>query len=113
MISDWMQQVARKSIAAEVEAQMLFGTVISVQPVRIQVDERFTLEEDMLVLPHFLERQEFHLVHEADLHTMDKQYIIEPGLQTGDRVILLSLGGDYLILGKIGEFRSIRQVVEG
>lgn len=112
MISEWMQQVAKKSIAAEVEAQLLFGTVGSVQPLRVQVDERFTLEEDMLILPHYLERQEFHLVHEADLHTMDKTYIIEPGLQAGDRVILLSLGGDYLILGRIGERENVRQVVE-
>lgn len=112
MISDWMKQVAQKSIAAEVEAQILFGTVLSVQPLRVQVDERFTLEDEMLILPHYLERQEFHLVHEADVHTMDKTYIIEPGLLAGDRVILLSLSGDYLILGRVGEIENVRQVAE-
>ncbi len=43
---------------------------------------------------------------------MDKTYIVEPGLKSGDRVILLSLGGDYLILGRVGETDNVRQVVE-
>ena len=66
----------------------------------------------MLILPHYLERQEFRLIHEAQEHTMDKTYIIEPGLKSGDRVILLSLGGDYLILAKVGEASNVRQGVE-
>ena len=112
MISDLMRQVAQKSIAADVEAQILFGTMMSVEPLKVQVDERFILEGDVLILPHYLERQEFRLIHEAQEHTMDKTYIIEPGLQSGDRVILLSLGGDYLILGKVGETSNVRQVVK-
>ena len=45
MISDLMRQVAQKSIAADVEAQILFGTMLNVEPLKVQVDERFILEE--------------------------------------------------------------------
>ena len=44
---------------------------------------------------------------------MDKTYILEPGLKAGDRVILLSLAGEYLILGKVGEEGDVREVEEG
>ena len=93
MISDWMRQAAGNSIRANVEAQFLFGTVEGVGPLKVRIDERFTIEGEKLVLPHYLTKLRFHLVHEAEEHTMDKTYILEPGLKAGDRVILLSLAG--------------------
>ena len=113
MISDWMRQAAGNSIRANVEAQFLFGTVEGVGPLKVRIDERFTIEGEKLVLPHYLTKLRFHLVHEADEHTMDKTYILEPGLKAGDRVILLSLAGEYLILGKVGEEGDVREVEEG
>lgn len=112
MISDLLRKSSVGSISASVEGQMLFGTVEAVSPLRVRVDNRLLLEGEALVVPHFLERQEFHLVHEADVHTMDKTYLIEPGLQAGDRVILLSLAGEYLVLGRVGDVGNVRQVVE-
>ena len=44
---------------------------------------------------------------------MDKTYILERGLKAGDRVILLSLAGEYLILGRVGEEGEVREVEEG
>ena len=52
MISDWMRQAAGNSIRANVEAQFLFGTVESVGPLKVRIDERFTIEGEKLVLPH-------------------------------------------------------------
>ena len=112
MISDWMRRAAGNSIEAGVEAQMLFGTVEGVDPVRVRIDERFMLERERLVIPHYLTKLKFHLVHEAEEHTMDKTYILEPGLEAGDRVILLSLDGEYVILAKVGEAGDVREVEE-
>ena len=112
MISDWMRRAAGSSIDASVEAQILFGTVEGVGPLKVRIDERFTLEGERLILPHYLLKQRFHLVHEAEEHTMDKTYILEPGLEAGDRVILLSLAGEYLVLGKVGEEGEVREVEE-
>lgn len=112
MISDWMRRAAGNSIDVSVEAQILFGTVEGVGPLKVRIDERFTLEGERLILPHYLLKQRFHLVHEAEEHTMDKTYILEPGLEAGDRVILLSLAGEYLVLGKVGDEGEVREVEE-
>ena len=112
MISDWMRRAAGNSIEARVEAQMMFGTVEGVGPLKVRIDERFLLEGEKLVIPHYLTKLKFHLVHSAEEHTMDKTYIFEPGLEVGDRVILLSLNGEYLVLGKVGEEGDVREAEE-
>ncbi len=83
-----------------------------VSPLRVRVDERLVLQGDQLILPHTLTRQTFHLLHEAGEHTMEKRYLFESGLLAGDRVILLSLSGEYLLIGKTAEHGEEREVKE-
>ena len=44
---------------------------------------------------------------------MDKTFIIQKALSPGDRVILLSSAGEYLILDRVGEEEEVREVLEG
>lgn len=112
MIGEVIKKSAGGSILAGVEGQILFGRVESVSPLRVTVDERLVLSGEQLILPEGLTRQIFHLRHEAQEHTMDKTFIIQKALSPGDRVILLSSAGEYLILDRVGEEEEVREVLE-
>ena len=112
MIGEVIKKSAGGSILAGVEGQILFGKVESVSPLRVTVDDRLVLSGEQLILPEGLTRQIFHLRHEAQEHTMDKTFVVQRELLPGDRVILLSSAGEYLVLDRIGEEGEIREVLE-
>lgn len=47
---DTIKRAAAEAIAADKPVQLLFGTVISAAPLKIQLDQKATLLEPMLVL---------------------------------------------------------------
>ncbi len=88
---------------------VLFGEVTKTNPLEVNVDQRFTLDADFLIVPESLTRLEIDLRHS---HTspdgttgeaLTQPIVIRPGLQAGDRVVLLRVQGGqkYLILDKV------------
>lgn len=47
---DTIKRAAAEAIAADKPVQLLFGTVVSAAPLKIQLDQKATLLEPMLVL---------------------------------------------------------------
>lgn len=108
-----IRQAALSAMEAGNPVVVMFGTVTKDNPLEVNVDQRFTLDADFLIVPESLTRYEVDLKH-AHSYTDDGlmsttgdaltgNIIIRTGLQAGDRVILLRMQGGqkYLILDKV------------
>lgn len=92
-------ETIKKAGAGAVEAgnpvHVLFGTVLRVNPLEVNVHQRLTLTEDFLVLPESLTRY--------TVNVGDREIVIREGLSAGDRVILLRIQGgqQYVLFDKV------------
>ena len=57
MIAEVMKEIARGCIGEEVQARLLFGTVVKENPVVVKVEERLALSEELLVIPKELKKR--------------------------------------------------------
>jgi hypothetical protein len=104
-----IKQAALTAVEAGNPVAVVFGTVTHVNPLEVNVDQRFTLDADFLVVPESLTRLELDLRHAHIVpsgmtdEAMTQPVVIRPGLQVGDRVVLLRMQGGqkYLILDKV------------
>lgn len=80
-----IKQAAKDAVEASNPVQVHFGTVLSEEPLEVQVDQRFILPAAALVVPESLGRYEGR------------------GLTAGDRVLLIRVqGGEkYVILDRV------------
>lgn len=90
-----IKQAAIDAIESSKPVSVLFGTVTKTNPLEVNVDQRFTLDADFLIVPETLTRYV--------LNINSTEYIIRKGLQVGDRVVLLRIQGGqkYLIVDKV------------
>ncbi len=95
---------------------LLFATVLSVEPVSVKVDQRFTLTSEFLIVPERLIRHEIDITHahqyqdqsgsstsNRTTNTALYPIVIRTGLMVGDSVLLLRVQGGqkYVILDKV------------
>lgn len=90
-----IKQAALDALEASNPAAVLTGTVMNVNPLEVNVEQRFTLDADFLIVPEALTRY--------TLTIGSTEYVIRQGLQVHDRILLLRLQGGqrYLILDKV------------
>src|SRR5690606_39972592 len=74
---------------------VMFGTVTKTSPLEVNVEQRFTLTRDFLVLTERL--TEYQVTVEG------QQITIRRGLRTGDKVILLRMQGgqQYVVWDRV------------
>ncbi|WP_339295929.1 DUF2577 domain-containing protein [Paenibacillus sp. FSL W7-1279] len=114
---DIIKKAAVEAVGAGNPVAIQFGTVISLSPLEVRLDQRLTLSEAFLIVPESLTRYEIDLHHTHE-YTDDsgtgsstkktepalpvKPIVIRKGLAVGDAVILLRLQGGqkYLVLDK-------------
>lgn len=89
-----MKKAALDALEASSPLAVMAGTVTGTNPLEVNVDQRFTLAADFLIVPESVTR--------LTLNIGGADHIIRAGLQTGDPVILLRVQGGqkYLILDK-------------
>jgi Protein of unknown function (DUF2577). len=90
-----IKQAAMEALEASKPVAVMTGTVTKISPLEVNVDQRFTLDADFLV--------QTAATAELKVTIGGTEYIIRPGLQVGDRVVLLRVQGGqkYLILDKV------------
>lgn len=108
MLSEQLKKIAKSAGEADVPCTFLFGTVVSTMPLKVRVDNRFTIEGAALVTLKSQSNGEFnthtHKVKvsgvEYTTETEKQQYL---GFRTGDKLALLRQRGGqkYLVLGVI------------
>jgi len=105
---DLIKQAAMEAVEASAPCAVMFGSVANTDPLEVNVDQRFTIDADFLIVPESLTRFEIDLKHSHSYtggttdDALTDKIVIREGLQEGDRVILLRVQGGqkYLILDK-------------
>jgi len=104
-----VKQAAMDAIAASNPVTLIFGEVIKADPLEVNVDQRFTLTADFLIVPESLMKYEIdarydHSYNEGTTGSgLQDKLLIRRGLDAGDKLILLRMQGGqrYLILDRV------------
>jgi len=90
-----IRQAALSAMEAGSPLAVKFGTVTAINPLEVNVDQRFTLDADFLVQTSATE--------ELKAIIGSEEHILRAGLQIGDHVALLRMQGGqkYLIIDKV------------
>lgn len=101
-----IKQAAKDAVDASNPVSLLPGEVVSVDPLSVQVDQRFVLTAEFLVVPERLVHYEVDLSHDHQGATekgLTEPLVIRRGLVVGDRVLLLRVQGgqQYVILDRV------------
>ncbi|WP_324730444.1 DUF2577 domain-containing protein [Lysinibacillus fusiformis] len=106
-----IQKLVLGVINAQKLSTVVYGTVLSVSPLEIHVDQKITLKEEQLKLTRAVVDYEVDMTieHETemtDLHTHEnkgrKKFKIHNGLMEGDKVTMIRAHGgqQFLIIDK-------------
>lgn len=129
---DAIKHIAVTAVESTIKVPgLVFGTVVSASPLKIQVEQKMTLESDSLFLTDAVrdyyvdatvdhqteaETEHTHVVHDtytgggssaptSHLHEYKgtKRFLIHNGLKVGERVVMLrdKGGQDWIILNRI------------
>ncbi|GAC41910.1 DUF2577 family protein [Paenibacillus popilliae] len=81
MLSDCIKKIAQSANDEAVPMKIMFGSVKNTSPLEVLVDNRFVVDDDMLIVPGGVT------------------------LQVGDRAILLRDAGgqQFLVMGRLGD----------
>lgn len=91
-----IKKAAVEAVAAGKPANITYGKVISVQPLKVRLDQKLTLSAAQIVVPE-------HLT-DHDVKIGDDIVRVYGGLKVNDMVILLQAAGGqrFIILDRIG-----------
>ncbi|WP_168120960.1 DUF2577 domain-containing protein [Paenibacillus sp. HB172176] len=90
-----IKQAAKDAVDATNPVIVLFGVVTSVNPLKVNVDQRFNLTADFLILTE--------ATREWKVTLGGAEYVVREGLQVDDKVILLRMQGGhkYVVADKV------------
>jgi len=96
-----LKQVSTEAVKASNPTSIIYGNVISDEPVEIQIDSKLILDEDFLVFTKNVSKYKVDMKIE-DLDFEGKA-IIDNSLETGDKVIMIQIQGGqkYVVLDKL------------
>ncbi|HWQ41083.1 MAG TPA: DUF2577 domain-containing protein [Desulfosporosinus sp.] len=110
---DVIKTAGMDAIGASNPVNIMFGEVVTANPLSVKVDQRFTLPADFLIVPESLTKYEVDLTHTHQytdngsprntVEALTAKIIIRPGLKAGDKVLLLRVQGGqkFVILDKV------------
>lgn len=111
-----IKSAGMQAVDASYPVQISLGTVESINPISVRVDQQTVLPKEFLIVPERLTRYEIDLTHthqyqdrngsiDSTRTTEQSLYpiVIRAGLQVGESVILLRVqgGNDFIILDKV------------
>lgn len=90
-----IKQAAKAAVEASNPVNVIFGVVTKTNPLEVNVDQRFTLPADFLVVPES--------ILEKKLTIGSSSYIIQEGLRSGDHVVLMRVQGgqQYIVCDRV------------
>lgn len=108
-LADAIKQLSHSTIGASNPVSVMFGTITKTNPLEVNVDQRFILTEDFLILTERLTRYEIDLRHKHDTSgeptraALTEKVVIREGLKVGDSVLLLRVQGgtQYIVWDKV------------
>ncbi|GAA3410390.1 DUF2577 domain-containing protein [Paenibacillus hodogayensis] len=92
---DVLKQAGVGAVEATNPVAVQYAVVTGIGPLTVRVDQRFTLDEDFLVVPEHL--TEYKVTLEQG------EVLIRRGLQAGDKLMLMRVQGgqQFVVLGRV------------
>ena len=113
------EKIKRIAIDAMGEAfglELTQGTLLSLNPVKIQINQQMVLPKEYFIFPEHLEE---HVLVTKDWKTtassggdvcsgssiseITRTYILQPKLKAGDKLILIKIGSNFLVFDRVGD----------
>lgn len=107
---DIIKKAAIEAVGASNPVAVQIGSIVSVSPLEISLDQRITLPEAFFYVPESLTRYEIDLSHVHKISgspdtekALSDKIVIRKGLAVGDAVILLRVQGGqkFVVLDKV------------
>ncbi|KOC49996.1 DUF2577 domain-containing protein [Clostridium botulinum] len=97
------KQAALDAIKASSPVNVTFGEVLSIDNLKIKVDQKLILDKSFFIIPKSLTKYEVDLTHNHGYSNALGKLIIREGLKQGDKVLLLRVQGgqQYVIWDKV------------
>lgn len=96
--------------------RLLICRVTGVNPLKVKINERLELTEELLIFPESLQERVLQvkdykttassggdICSGSSLMEVTRTCIIQPKLKVGDRLIISAAGKEYVILDKVGD----------
>jgi hypothetical protein len=98
---DIIKRTALEAFANEQPCDLRYGTVVSVDPLRVKVTNLLTIPSSVLVVPQLL--TDYTVIIRDEESSEDKTITIKNALKIGDKVAMLRKQGgqSYFILDRI------------
>lgn len=95
-----------------INTRILLGTVLSVSPFKILVDQRFELPKEAVIFPEHLQEIKLVINDWKGTTEIQREYILRPKLKINDKLILINLGSKYLVFDKVGDIDGSTIITE-
>lgn len=92
-----------KEVLDGINTRILIGSVSSVNPFSVNIEQRLELPKEVLIFPEHLQEVKFTQKDWKEVTEVQREYILKPKLQVGDKLILINLGELYLVFDKVGD----------
>ena len=95
-----IKEIALNAVNNECPSDFLYGTVLSINPLRIQINSKLTLESSFLIVPQHLTDYEVEM---TPRNGERRTYTVHNSLRINDKVILGKFKGgqDYIIIDRM------------
>ena len=111
-LANLIRQASLGAIEAGQPVAVMFATVTKTDPLEVNVEQRFTLTSDFLIVPESLTKYEVDISHthpysEGNTSGMQPpdaaKVVVRKGLEVGDKVMLLRIQGgrQFVVLDKV------------
>ncbi|WP_138751796.1 DUF2577 domain-containing protein [Paenibacillus sinopodophylli] len=92
---DTIKRAALDALDASRPVHFLFGEIATVSPLSVRIDQRLTLPSEFLITTAATE--------ELKTEIGGVEYVIRPGLQPGDKVLLARVQGgqQYIVINRM------------
>ncbi|MGD9678437.1 MAG: DUF2577 family protein [Vulcanibacillus sp.] len=97
-----IRKIVKESMEG-IDARILLGTVLSINPFKVSVDQRFELPKESMIFPEHLQEVKLVISDWKDEIEIQREYILKPKLAVNDKLILINLSSKYLVFDKVGD----------
>lgn len=94
-----IQKISKRAIEESQPTSVIFGTVVSVSPLKINIEQKLTLESAHLILTNNVKDHDVDITLEGNR----RKYTIHNNLKNGEKVTLIRQQGGqkYIVLDRV------------
>lgn len=106
-----IQKINKNQMGAIDSCDYVIGTVVGINPLKVQISDRIILEEDMLLLTETVVEKKLNLkhTHPSVGTALETIIVIQEAIKIGDKLHLLKVSGGqlFIVLSKLRDKKSV------